>query len=118
MAFPPWISNREPGTLFGVFKQDQDEADVDNYLVTVSTNPGTMTNIGQTAGDRMDALAFFPSSGAAGDGNGDGDVDAGDLSFCAGLLGGVNAACDLDGDGTVEVEDIKDLVGVIFGVVP
>lgn len=117
-GFPTMDFQPGTGTLFGVFKQDQDEADVDNYLVTVSTNPGTMTNIGQTAGDRMDALAFFPSSGAAGDGNGDGDVDAGDLSFCAGLLGGVNAACDLDGDGTVEVEDIKDLVGVIFGVVP
>ena len=117
-GFPTMDFQPGTGTLFGVFKQVEDVADVDNYLVTVSTNPGTMTNVGQTAGDHMDALAFFPSSGAPGDGNGDGNVDAGDLSFCAALLGGVNAACDLDGDGNVEVEDLVALVAVIFGASP
>ena len=108
----------QPGTgvLFGSLN-DSSSGDGNYFLATISTNPGTVTIVGQTVGG-LDALAFFPSSGPEGDGNGDGKTDAADLSFCAGLLGGVNATCDLDGDGTVEVEDLADLVGVIFGVEP
>ena len=108
----------QPGTgvLFGSLN-DSSSGDGNYYLATISTNPGTVTIVGQTA-PGLDAIAFSPSSGGGGDGNGDGQINAADLSFCAALLGGVNVTCDLDGDGIVEVEDIKDLVGTIFGVSP
>ena len=50
----------------------------------------------------------------SGDGNSDGKIDAGDLSFCGALLGTATPACDLNSNGTVEVDDIEAIVEVIF----
>ena len=73
--------------------------------------------VSRPAGDSCDMGSYeLEGGGVPGDGNGDGDTNAADLSFCAALLGSINAACDLDSDGTVEVEDIVDLVKLIFGV--
>ena len=62
----------------------------------------------------MGAYESQVAAGMTGDGNGDGKLDAADLSACAALFGTSNAVCDADSSGTVDQSDIIVIVTLIF----
>ena len=62
----------------------------------------------------MGAFELQAAAGMTGDGNGDGVLNAADLSACAALLGTSNAVCDADSSGTVDQADIIAIVTLIF----
>jgi hypothetical protein len=78
----------------------------DRLLVT-----GQFTDISGSTANRLVEYVACPETSIVGDIDGNGAVDAADLSLLLGAWGSADPAADLNGDGTVDAADLSILLG-------
>lgn len=82
------------------------DAEGDRLLVS-----GQFTDLNGSPANRLAEYVACPATSVVGDVNGDGAVDAADLSILLGAWGSADPAADLNGDGTVDASDLSILLG-------
>ena len=92
----------DSGLLYGVRRIAADP--FERELIVIDPATGSTDLIG-SLGLHFTSLVFVPPSGPAGDYNGNGALDAGDLDVLSQYVAEANAAGDLNGDGATDAAD-------------